>query len=183
MSHFIAQVEHFATADDFRRHLNKHNPSVAEWAKGIVVHHTWLPTIDSWRGKRTMSGMISYYEKQGWTAGPHLFIAHGSQNPDDDGIWQMTPLNIQGIHAKAWNRTHWGIEVVGNYDIAPWPDQTKQLVYDTIATLCTWKGITVTKESILGHRETGSPKTCPGTKIDMNTVRGDLTHLMREGNT
>jgi N-acetylmuramoyl-L-alanine amidase CwlA len=181
MSHFIVQVEHFTTADAFRTHLNKHNPSVADWAKGIVLHHTWLPTIDTWRGSRTLNGIVNYYKGKGWTTGPHLFIAKGSRNPDDDGIWQMTPLNVPGTHAAAYNRSHWGIEVVGNYDIAPWPDPTKQLVCDTVAALCKWKGISVTRSTLLGHRETGSQKTCPGRKINMDFVRADLIQIQKEG--
>jgi len=181
MSQFIVQVEHFATADAFCTHLTKHNPSVAPWAKGIVLHHTWLPTIDQWKGRASMTGMQQYFERNGWTTGPHLFIAQGSKNSADDGIWQMTPLNVPGTHARAWNSTHWGIEVVGNYDLTPWPEPTERLVYKTVLALCKWKGIAITRTSLLGHRETGSPKSCPGKKIDMDQVRSDLQTLNRGG--
>lgn len=174
---FASAIEHWRTADDLSTHLARHSPDVAPWAEGIVIHHTWKPEPRAWRGRITVDGTQHYYERKNWTSGPHLFVCVGAPNPQHDGIWQMTPLNLTGTHAGAWNRTHWGIEVVGNYDTAPWPGATRALVYRTVLALCAWRGIVVNRQSIIGHRETGSKKSCPGACIDMDIVRRDLQHL------
>jgi len=176
MANFDAQCEHWRTAEQFRAHLAKHSPEVASWAKGAVIHHTWKPEVSQWRGQSTYNGILNYYKAKvpQWTSAPHLFIVTGSPDPLNDGIWQMTPLNLKGTHAGAWNSSHWGIEVVGNYDSQTWSDSTKTLVYDAVIALFMWKSITVNRQSVVGHRETGSKKTCPGKSINMNTVRHEL---------
>ena len=181
MSEFYVQCEHWRTVDEFRAHLAKHSPSVAPWVQGAVVHHTWRPEVSQWRGQTTFNGILNYYKAKQpkWTSAPHLFLVVGSPDPRNDGIWQMTPLNITGTHAGAWNRTHWGIEVVGNYDDRGWSEPTKQLLYQTILTLFQWRNIEVNRQSVVGHRETGSKKSCPGKSIDMNQVRSELTLLQR----
>jgi len=32
----------------------------------IFLHHTWKPTLETWRGKSTILAMKAYYEKQLW---------------------------------------------------------------------------------------------------------------------
>lgn len=176
MTDFSVQREQWRNADEFRTHLAKHSPSVAEWATGVVVHHTWRPEVGQWKGQTTFDGIVNYYKakRPRWTAAPHLFLVTGSPDPKNDGIWQMTPLNARGVHAGAWNSTHWGIEVVGNYDAQPWSAPTKALLYDAILILFAWRNIQVNPQSVIGHRETGSSKSCPGKLINMNTVRTEL---------
>jgi len=176
MSDFYVQCEQWHTADKFREHLAKHSPLVAPWVEGVVIHHTWRPEVRHWRGRTTFDGIVNYYKAKvpKWNSAPHLFIVDGSPDPKNDGIWQMTPLNIMGTHAGAWNRTHWGIEVVGNYDASHWTPRTKELVYDAVLILFAWRNIQVTRQSVVGHRETGSRKSCPGKLINMNTVRSEL---------
>ena len=171
---FEYAIEHWRNTDEFSKHLFNHSPQVASWAQGVVIHHTWKPEPSGWIGRQTLDGIRRYYEKKDWNAGPHLFIVVGSPNPMNDGIWQLTPLNLKGIHSGAWNSTHWGIEVVGNYDSLPWSDELRPLVYGTVLTLFAWHGITANRKSIVGHRETGSRKTCPGKSIDMNRVRLEI---------
>ena len=171
---FAIDKRQWTDVEQFRQHLAAHDPAIAPWATGIVLHHTWSPTLSSWRGSATIDGMRRYYEKQGWDAGPHLYIAVGSPNPANDGIWQMTPLNMQGIHATTANRWAWGIEVVGNYDITPWSPATRAMVQGAVLALCAWRGITISRQTLIGHREVPSPKTCPGKMVDMNEVRSSF---------
>ena len=57
-----------------------------------------------------MKNLAHYYGKKlGWSAGPHLFT-------DEDQIFGLSPLTRPGTHARSYNRTHIGIEVLGNYD-------------------------------------------------------------------
>lgn len=168
MDNFAADIRQFNTARDLEKHLAQYDRDVANWVTGATLHHTWRPLASQWRGRRSIVAMINYFvNHHGWDRGPHLFIA-------PDGIWQMTPLNIPGIHAVTTNKCHWGIEVVGDYDKLGWPTATKEMIYGTVLALFAWRGITVNEHNLVGHRETGSPKTCPGNAISMNQVRNEL---------
>lgn len=168
---FAIDIRQWKTIEDFSAHLKLHNPEIANWVKGIVIHHTYRPLQSQWNGKSTMDGLKKYYQSLGWDAGPHLFIVANSKNPNDDGIWQLTPLNMVGIHAGICNSSTWGIEVVGDYDNVEWDKQTKELVIGAIGELAKWNSISINPSTLKGHRDCNSPKTCPGKKIDMNTVR------------
>jgi hypothetical protein len=174
MGNFAIDIRQWKTVEAFEAHLAAHNPNVAPWAQGVTVHHTWKPTPAQWRGRASIEGLKTFYEHKDppWDAGPHLFIVHGSPNPNDDGIWQMTPLNMTGIHAGAiCNSTTWGIEVVGDYDVLPWSLQTRHLVVGAIAALFKWRKLVITPNTLKGHRDCHSPKSCPGNAIDMAKVR------------
>ena len=176
---FAYDLRHWKTIEEFKTHLSQHPPAVARWARGVVIHHTWKPGVNDWRGAPTMEGMKNYYVAMGWTAGPHLFIAGDPPNPETAGIWQMTPLNLRGIHAGRYNTTHWGIEVVGNYDVQPWGKETNDLTLGAAAALMQWQTIPATYNTVRGHRETGSPKTCPGRMVNMDSFRAELAAMIR----
>lgn len=168
---------HWRTVDEFRAHLAKHSPTVAPWAKGLVLHHTWRPLPSQWAGERTMNAMSERYKSLGWRGGPHLFVVKGSPKVDDDGIWQMCPLNLPGIHCSSLtgNDTMWGLEVVGDYDVRPWPDDLHTLVRSVTLALFAWRGITVSARTLKGHREyPAARKTCPGTAINLDTIRAEF---------
>ena len=169
---FKFDLRHWPTVADFATHLNAHAPSIASWAQGAIIHHTVVPVQSAWAGAATMQGIKNFYEtSNGWDAGPHLFIVAGSPNAANDGIWQVTPLNLVGIHAGVCNSSYWGIEVVGNYDQTPWDAATRTLVVGAVGELLRWRGVAVSATSIKGHRDCNSPKTCPGTSIDLANVR------------
>ncbi|MCG8352446.1 MAG: N-acetylmuramoyl-L-alanine amidase, partial [Chloroflexales bacterium] len=81
----------------------------------VVLHHTYKPTADAWRGLDTMQAMQTFYRGKGWNAAPHIYCA-------PDGIWLFTPMSQIGIHAGTGNgslRTGWysiGVEMVGSFD-------------------------------------------------------------------
>lgn len=177
---FAADIRQWKTIEEFKAHLAAHDPAIAEWATGIIVHHTYRPLQSQWQGRQTMEGLKNYYISLGWDAGPHLFIAKNSPNPADDGIWQLTPLNMVGIHAGVCNSHNWGIEVVGDYDAKPWDDVTRSLVVNTCAALNEWRSIVVNANTLKGHRDCNSPKTCPGKAIDMDQVRRWVTTAMAD---
>lgn len=177
---FVADIRQWPTARLFAEHLAHHDPhQAAPWAQGVVIHHTWRPLPADWRGARSMRGLAGYYTSLGWDRGPHLVVCLGAPDWRDDGIWQLTPLNERGIHAGPANATHWGIEVVGDYDAHPWPPLLAELVSATAAALLRWRGLTVTPATLKGHRECGSPKTCPGRAIDLDAVRAELRGRVR----
>ena len=147
------------------------------WIKGITIHHSYIPTRAQWRGRATMQGTRQYYINKGWPAGPHLFLAQLSPDPSHDGIWAGTPLAYRGTHAGHCNEDHIGIEVVGNYDVEPWPLPVSSLVYGVVLALMKWGHIP--PERVQGHRECLSNKSCPGAKIDMNQVRAELARRLK----
>jgi hypothetical protein len=191
---FHADLRHWPTLAAFQAHLAAHPPVPSLWGtwrdtqtgrrmawqggrpSGVTLHHTWRPLVDQWSGQRTIEGIRAYYrDTKGWSAGPHLFVVMGSPNPANDGIWQLTPLNLVGIHAGLWNYRFFGLEVVGDYDRSPWPMPVRRLTLDTLAALFRWMGWHhVTLDTLRGHRECGSAKSCPGAQIDMDAVRSWL---------
>lgn len=171
MSVFAWQTTQYPTLDAYRAALLPFK--VPSWIKGITLHHSLVPTRAQWRGHMTMEGTKQYYIDKGWSAGPHLFLAADVPLLRDAGIWAGTPLAVSGIHAGGCNPDHIGIEIVGNYDIEPWPAAVSDLVYGVTLLLMDWADIAPAQ--VLGHRECLPNKSCPGAKIDMDAVRAELT--------
>lgn len=172
---FTADIRRWPTLADFEAHLAQHDPAAAPWAKGVTLHHTYTPTLNQWRGLRSVEGTRNYYIGLGWSAGPHLFIALGSPRPEWDGIYQLTPLTTPGIHAGACNSHMWGAEIVGRYDDAPWSAPLAQLVYGVTCALLRWRGL---GPIVQGHRECLPNKSCPGNAINMAWVREEVRHRL-----
>lgn len=149
---------------------------VPTWIKGITLHHSYVPTRAQWHGRATMEGTRNYYIGLGWPAGPHLFLAADVPNAADAGIWAGTPLASPGVHAGKCNADHIGIEIVGNYDIEPWPAPVADLVYGVVPALMRWAGIP--PECVQGHFECLNDKSCPGHMIHMNDVRAELARRL-----
>jgi hypothetical protein len=102
----------------------------------------------------------SYYrDQQGWSAGPHLFVA-------DDFIWVFTALTTSGVHSPSWNGISWGVEIVGNYEQEPFSPGVRENAVDALAVLHAVRGIG--PDTLRFHKE--DPKTthknCPGKNID-----------------
>ena len=171
MSDLSWQIEYWPTVAAFVEHLSQYDPMVVcGWVEGVAYHHTWSPTVAQWRGRRSMEVLGRFYRAKGWSGGPHLFVG-------PDGIWQGTPLNEPGIHAGPCNPNHWGIEVVGDYDGAPWAEPIRSLGLGAGAALLHWRNLPIS--SVVGHRDCmPHQKTCPGSAINMELVRQDLARLL-----
>lgn len=166
---FRSDIRQWSNRDTFGNHLRRHDSKICNWVSNIVVHHTVSPTLAQWRGRASMEAIRRYYIGLGWDSGPHLFISKGAPRPIDDGIWQLTAINEPGIHAGLCNRNSIGIEVVGWYDKEGWGYEMENLVIGTVVELYRW--LPKAPISIIGHRDCGSPKTCPGRAISMSRVR------------
>ena len=156
---------HWRTVADLRAHLKRHSPSVCDWVQGIVIHHTVSPIPATWKGLESINNIKNFYKTQGWTSGPQLFICHGAPNPAHNGIFQMTPLNLTGTHARQCNSTTWGIEVVGNYTAQPWSDETMALVMGAVHELTSWRRLPINRQTIRFHKECVPDTECPGRAI------------------
>lgn len=133
-----------------------------KWAKFCVVHNTQIPSFAQWHsvsGAARMKNLERYYrDTQGWSGGPHAFIA-------DDFIWPFTPLWLPGVHAPSWNAVAWGIEIVGNYAKEP---LRADVLTNTIGALSTLHRLAhFDPTTIRFHKE--DPKTthdgCPGPNV------------------
>lgn len=129
----------------------------------IFLHHTWKPTVESWRGRSTIMAMKAYYEKQlwwdaqgrlheGWTAGPHLFVA-------PDGIWLFSDLRFDGVGVYGNNYRSRHLEMVGDYDrVTP---SGAVLDYSIAALGILHHRLGLDPKKLAFHRDF-STKSCPG---------------------
>ncbi|HEY0784391.1 MAG TPA: peptidoglycan recognition family protein [Acidobacteriaceae bacterium] len=137
----------------------------------VVLHNTGVPTFRQWHsvpGETRMANLQSYYrDSQGWSGGPHLFIA-------DDLIWAFTPLTVPGVHSPSWNSVSWGVELVGDYATE---EICQPLQDNAIAALATLHGaLGIDPATLRLHRE--DPKTthlCPGASISKANVITQVT--------
>jgi len=82
-------------------------------------------------------------------------------------------LDRSGAHAGPdWNSRSVGVCLTGHGDISPWTESQAHTFYALARFLMGLYGIPV--ENVIGHRETGANKTCPGKLIDMGLVRNTL---------
>jgi hypothetical protein len=138
--------------------------SFSDWRpQFVVVHNTSEPRLSQWHstpGEQRMKNLEDYYKnQQGWSAGPHLFVA-------DDLIWVFTPLITSGVHSPSWNGISWGVEMVGEYEEEPFNPGVRENTVDALAVLHLWRGID--PKTLCFHKE--DPKTthkeCPGKNVD-----------------
>lgn len=134
----------------------------------VVLHNTGAPTLAQWRNgplspqQHILNFEQFYRDTQGWSAGPHLFVA-------DDFIWSFTPLTTPGVHSPSWNAISLGIEMIGDYDRedfgrGPGAAVAANTVF-ALATLHT--ALSIDPGTLKFHKE--DPKTphdCPGRNVD-----------------
>ncbi len=131
------------------------------WVRGVTLHHTGAPSLTQRPNGLTaqhIENISNYYKDKGWRSGPHFFV-------DDFNVWGMTPPSVKGTHARSFNGTHIGIEVLGDYDSEP---------YKSGRGLTAWKNCKRLVDAILlewglgwdnvnCHRDDPlTTKTCPG---------------------
>lgn len=132
----------------------------------VFLHHTWKPTRESWNGASTIYAMKRYYEQQrwrdlggklreGWTAGPHLFVA-------DDGIWLFSDIRYDGVGVLGHNTGTRHLEMVGNYDDELPSGATLQNTIAALGILHVKLGLDIAGLNF--HRDFSS-KTCPGRAV------------------
>lgn len=167
---FDADIRHFPTIASFDAYLQT-VPRPA-WCNAICHHNTYRPNELTWKGRASMQSMMAYYIGKGWSAGPHLYLAASAPDPADRGIWTMTPLAHQGIHAGQCNATHLGIENVGDFDARPpTADQYTLLITVTLLILHAWG---LPPEAVNVHNECMVGRTCPGKYLTGTQIRADL---------
>jgi hypothetical protein len=137
----------------------------------VVLHHTWRPTVQQWRGLASMQGMQRYYAGKGWTSAPHIYVA-------PDGIWLFTPMKDIGIHAGPGNgslKAGWysiGVEMVGDYD----RERPSGAVWE--GTKAVLGGLSrrlgIAPATLIAFHRDYSKKSCPGWAVTKEWVIGEI---------
>lgn len=179
---FAMDVRRWRTVEDFRAHLARYSyANTAPWAQGCVIHHTYRPLASQWRGWISVRGLAVHYrtaKNPPWSSGPQLFICPNAPLEADRGIWQLTPLNMKGIHAGNANATHWGVEHVGDFTHDPMPPDVVAMGAGAVAALLDWAGKPTTTTTVAPHAAHGKAE-CPGYAVDMHAYRRAVDALRR----
>lgn len=166
--------------EEFLQYVRKNVVPVLRGARSwkpsfIVLHNTAVPSIAQRKNGFTRANMDSlahYYGKQGWKAGPHLFV-------DQNGIWVFSPLISRGTHSPCYNPTSWGIEQLGNFEQEQYDSGDGARIRDNaIAAMAILslagnitKGPQNNNNHIRFHKEdTCTDHACPGAHCKKNDV-------------
>lgn len=177
---YFPMVGHGFTVEEFERYLAGLDDNHMEWSpKGVTNHHTAAPNLSQRpKGFETqhMWNLRHYYMRtRGWSRGPHLFV-------DDHKIWVHTPLTRRGIHATSFNSTHFGCEMLGDYDWTddPWTGRGLEVLKNAawaIALINQRFGFP--PSSMNTHRDDPkTSKTCMGRKIKTEDFRNLVAERM-----
>jgi hypothetical protein len=132
--------------------------------RGIVLHNTAAPTLAQWvesgpKHDARISNLQSYYEGLGWHGGPHWFVSRNWINEFSN------PLR-RGTHSPSFNATHFGIEMVGDFDREPFDGGDGALVRDNavylMALLCKRHGFRPDTDIKLHKEDPATTHACPG---------------------
>lgn len=128
---------------------------------GSTYHNTYRPTVAQWRGLASMQSMQAGYVAKGWSSGPHCYLALGSPNPADDGVFVMTPPRDPGTHSPSCNsgaHGRFGVECVGDYNSQAPTRALQDLLVGVVAALHRYARL---GPDLNAHRDC-DPRTCPG---------------------
>lgn len=152
------------------------------WVRGITIHHTARPCLRTRTKGLTMVHMENikdfYAIDKGWSSGPHLFA-------DDDQLWGLTPLTEPGSHARSFNGTHVGIEVLGDYDVEEADYGRGWNCWNTCAAAVAvlLKEWDLPFDAVNFHRDDPkTDKTCPGRRISKKWFL-DLVAVHKSGHS
>lgn len=138
-----------------------------------VLHHCAEPSLaqrPQGLSDQHLANLLDYYQNQlGWSGAPHLFI-------DDrpDGIIVFQRLDKRGVHAKSFNSSGWGIEMLGDYDTEdPRTGRGAKVIKNAAHALATLLDINHGKlDDIKFHRDDPlTQKTCPGRLVTKDLIR------------
>ena len=139
----------------------------------VVLHNTAIPKLAEWHavpGPVRMRNLENYYKNvQGWSAGPHLFVA-------DDLIWVFTPLNVPGVHSPSWNAISWGVELVGDYELEAFGPPLKLNAVSALTSVHAILGLDPATLRLHKQDPKTTHKTCPG----KNVVRDEIVQAVAD---
>lgn len=140
---------------------------------GVVLHNTEAPNLKNWPGftppperkpitvaQRLRNLNHFYANVMGWPSGPHCFVA-------PDKIWIFYPPWKRGTGSPSWNRSHFQVELVGDFAKELMPKGTKDGGVAICAAMYEVMGIKPSLLNFKFHKD--DPKTshkrCPGVNV------------------
>lgn len=129
----------------------------------IIIHHSATKLGDAETFRRY------HVQVNGWKdIGYHYVINNGTYKPDGF-IEKGRDEKEVGAHAVGYNDKSIGICLVGNFD----EDKPTQKQMQALTQLCKdiMQRYNIPAKNVLGHRETGAKKTCPGKNFCMDSLR------------
>ncbi len=143
-------------------------PEAPQMPRGIVLHNTAAPTLAQWaeagpNHDARIRNLRSWYEKtQRWKGGPHWFVSRDWINEFDG------PLE-HGTHSPSFNKSHFGIEMVGDFEKEAFDTGDGAKVRDNavflMAVLCRKFGWDPAKVIILHKEDPATTHDCPGKNV------------------
>lgn len=189
-------VEWLVKGDDFpivgRRFEREEFVEYVKWVQenedyswnptGITMHHTGVPNLsqrpDGYTEQHMKNFRHHYRDTMGWGHGPHIFT-------DDHAIWVLNPLSIRGVHAVSYNRSRYGIEMLGNFNTDDdYSNDRGKLSRENgmfaAAVLMKHAGISTEKLNFHRHcpKAKEARKECPGTLIAFNEFEDEVLSLV-----
>ena len=156
----------------FRTHIRANASTIKRWATGVTIHHTGSPCLadrpKGWTVQHLRNLAHFYGTELRWSSGPHFFT-------DEDQVFGLSPVISPGVHARSFNKSHIGIEALGNYDTES-PGTGRGLeVWNTTARVVAilLEELGWDESCVNFHRDDPqTSKTCPGSKVSYDWFRG-----------
>ena len=129
----------------------------------LIVHTA------AFEGAASIEDIERWHRRRGFRmVGYHYYIRR------DGAVQSGRQEGAVGAHCihQGMNRKSLGICLEGHHDIEDWTRPQRRAFHTLAQELMARYDID--PERVLGHRETGAPKTCPGTQIDMDMERWAL---------
>lgn len=134
--------------------------------------HIVLHTL-AFDGDADVEVVRRWHREQGWhDIGYHYLVRRSGEVQVGREEEQV------GAHAIGFNKRSIGIAMEGHGDHAVW---TLPQMH-SLLKLCddVMSRYNISPDKVLGHRETGAPKSCPGKMIDMDAFRAILFGFVNE---
>jgi hypothetical protein len=134
--------------------------------KQIIIHHSLTDDCE----KLSWGSIRNYHKTLGWRdIGYHYGIEKIRGGYE---ILKGRSILDSGAHTKGQNANSIGICCVGNFDKTKVPKGViDKLVFLLKELMVTHK---IKKENIFGHNHYADYKSCPGTKFDVEYIKGLL---------
>jgi N-acetyl-anhydromuramyl-L-alanine amidase AmpD len=131
--------------------------------KYIIVHHSATKQGDTETFRRY------HVEVNGWKDIGYHYVVNNGTYKSDGLIEKGRDEKEVGAHAIGYNDKSIGICLVGNFD----EDRPTEKQMQSLIRLCKdiMRRYNIPAKNVLGHRETGAKKTCPGKNFDMEALR------------
>ncbi|MCC7142534.1 MAG: caspase family protein [Candidatus Eisenbacteria bacterium] len=160
-------AEPFSRLDLAQFTLLLYSAGLSRRIDAVHVHHTWRPRRADFRGRSTIEAMHRYHtETLGWSD-----IAQHITIDPMGGIWTGRNWNRAPASQRGHNGTSaqgpFMIEMVGDFDRDRDPFDGEQRDAALLVVAHLLRRWNLKTEAIRFHRDLNSPKSCPGTGIDL----------------